>query len=123
MGRSRTPRDLADHQTLARIALLASHIMITLRQPGRGVFDSERQLRVWLSDDGYEFSNSDVSPALVLLEATGRIGRSTAKRNASRCGWLITSALGTSENVIEGAPDADAGAEGAGDRLRSLLDV
>jgi hypothetical protein len=68
MSRPKTPRDLAEQQSLVRVATLASHILIALRQPNRGVFDSERQLRGWLSDDGYEFGNNDLVPELLSSE-------------------------------------------------------
>jgi hypothetical protein len=50
MIRPRTPRDLAEQQALARIASLAAQILGIFRQSGRGMYDSERQLRSWLSD-------------------------------------------------------------------------
>ena len=80
VGRPRTPLDVAEAQALARIASLAAQILSTLRQPGRGVYDSERQLRSWLSDDGVTHTAADIVPALALLEACGHIGRSSAKQ-------------------------------------------
>ena len=93
MSRTRTPLDLAESQALARIASLAAQVMVSLHSPGRGVYDSERVLRSWLTEDGCEFSNVDLSPALAMLEASGRIGRSAPRKNVGRCGWLVTSAL------------------------------
>ena len=62
MAPPRTPKDVADLAALKRIALLAGHILITSRQPGRGAWDSERGLRAWLTDDGYSFANDDLAP-------------------------------------------------------------
>jgi hypothetical protein len=93
MSRTRTPLDLAESQALARIASLAAQVMVSLRSPGRGVYDSERGLRSWLTEDGCEFSNTDLAPALAMLEASGRIGRSAPRKNVGRRGWLVTSAL------------------------------
>ena len=106
LSRSRTPSDLAEQAALSRIATLAHHVMIALRQPGRGVYESERQLRGFLTQDGYEFANDDLGPALTLLEATGRIGRSAAKKNVARRGWLITS-VETSSDGSEGPADVE----------------
>ena len=89
MVRPRTPRDLAEAQRLSRVASLAGQILVTLRSPGRGVYDSERILRGWLVEDAATFSNDDMSPALALLEAAGYIERLTAKQNTPRRGWLV----------------------------------
>jgi hypothetical protein len=69
VGRPRAPLDVAEAQALARIASLAGQTIILLRQPGRGVYDSERQLARWLTDDGVTYTTADLSPALTLLEA------------------------------------------------------
>ena len=100
MSRTKTPRDVAELQALQRIATLASQILITLRAPNRGVYESERDLKQWLNEDGVTYT-TDVAPALALLEACGRIGRSSAKSNTSRRGWLIT----TAENGHTAAPE------------------
>jgi hypothetical protein len=73
-GRPKLPLDLADARELARIAALASSVLVSLRQPGRSIYDSERILRQWLSDDGIQSTMADLAPALVLLEATNKIG-------------------------------------------------
>jgi hypothetical protein len=59
------------------------------------MYDSERELRQWLSY--VQFTSSDLAPALALLEATGKIGRHAAKPNSSRAGWLIVNGNGTVE--------------------------
>ena len=99
--RPKTPLELQEAQSLQRVASLAASIMVSSRKQGRGVWESERELRGWLSADGVEFSNNDVAAALALLEATKRIGRTPAKANAPRCGWLVTHAPGPSETVRE----------------------
>ena len=73
--RSKTSLDLADAQALSRIAALANSVMCTLRTPARGHYTSENHLRKWLREDGITFTTADLSPALTLLEATGRIIR------------------------------------------------
>ena len=88
MGRTRTPKDLATQQALNRIASLAGQVLITSRQPGRGAWDSERGLRAWLTDDGVNFANDDLGPALALLEASRRIGRSAPKKNVGSA-WMV----------------------------------
>lgn len=81
MSRPRTPKDLAEQQALQRIATLAHQIMITLRQPQRGVYESERMLRQWLSDEEVQFANNDLANALDLLESVGWIQRAKVKAN------------------------------------------
>jgi hypothetical protein len=76
--RPRNPLEVAESQSLARCASLAASILVTLRRDGRGVAESERQLRSWLQADGVEFGKGDLVPALSLLEATRRVGRSPA---------------------------------------------
>jgi hypothetical protein len=66
-------------QALSRIATLASEIMVSLRQPDHEIYDSERQLRGWLTQAGIQRSTSDIGPALTLLESTGRIERPEVK--------------------------------------------
>jgi hypothetical protein len=78
VSRPRTPLDLADAQALARIATLAAAILVALRQPGRGPYESERQLRTWLTDDGVTFTGADLAPALDLPESTKRTKRAAA---------------------------------------------
>jgi hypothetical protein len=51
VGRPKTLLDIADKTALFRVATLAAQIMACLRCPGRGVFDSERQLKRWLNED------------------------------------------------------------------------
>jgi hypothetical protein len=90
--RPKSPLDIADVRELARIAALASSVLVSLRQPGRSIYDSERTLRQWLSDDGIQSTTADLSPALVLLEATSKIGRGPEKGNSPRAGWLTGAA-------------------------------
>jgi hypothetical protein len=92
VGRPKSPLDLADSRELARIASLASSVLMSLRKPGRGQYDSERTLRQWLSDDGIQFSAADLAHALVLLDSTGKIGRGPENKNSPRVGWLIGAA-------------------------------
>jgi hypothetical protein len=90
VGRPPRPTDLADRAAVERIASLAKAVMVAVRKPGRGVWDSERQLRQWLSDSEIQFSASDLAIALNLLEGIGLIQRATVKPNAARAGWLVT---------------------------------
>jgi hypothetical protein len=94
VGRPKSPQDVADRTELVRIATLAAGMLTSLRQPGRGVYDSERVLRSWLQDDGVSHSTSDIAHALSLLESTGKIGRSASKPNVARTGWLIVNGNG-----------------------------
>lgn len=82
VGRPKTPKDVAERSELVRIANLAGSILISLRQPGRGVYSSERELRQWLNEDGVQFTTGDIAHALVLLESKGNIRRATVKPNA-----------------------------------------
>jgi hypothetical protein len=91
-GRPKTPLDESDRLALARIASLAAAIMSSLRTPGRGRYDSERQLGEWLSEDGVSYTSADLGPALDLLESTKRLKRPAGKPNASQPGWLATGA-------------------------------
>ena len=86
VGRRKTPKDLADRLALNRIAALACDILVCLSKPCRGVYDSERQLRQWLQEDGIQHSTSDIAHALTLLESTGKIARAKVKQNAPRPG-------------------------------------
>jgi hypothetical protein len=56
------------------------------------MYDSERQLKQWLTEDGVQFTTGDIAHALVLLESKGHIQRATVKPNASRPGWLAIAA-------------------------------
>jgi hypothetical protein len=94
VGRPKSPKDVAERTELVRIANLASSILISLRRSGRGMYDSERQLKQWLTEDGVQFTTGDIAHALVLLESKGHIQRATVKPNASRTGWLATAATG-----------------------------
>ena len=82
VGRPKTPKDVAERSELVRIANLAGSILISLRQPGREVYSSERELRQWLNEDGVQFTTGDIAHALVLLESKGNIRRATVKPNA-----------------------------------------
>jgi hypothetical protein len=127
VGRPRTPKDIADRQALVRIANLAADMLITLRT--RGVYESERELKQFLAEDGASFSTNDVKPALDLLESTGGIGRVAAKQNVSRRGWLIVNGNGngsvsvgtatqSSEDAVGPVAGPDAGPD-AGPRCKS----
>ena len=67
--RPKSPLELQESQQLARVASLSAQIMVALRHPGRGVAESERQLRSWLQADGVEFANDNATAALSLLES------------------------------------------------------
>lgn len=105
-GRPKTPLDESDRLDLARIASLAAAIMSALRTPGRGRYDSELQLREWLSEDGVSYTTADLGPALDLLSSTKRLKRQAVKPNASQPGWLATGAEIWSEMVPEEAEEA-----------------
>jgi hypothetical protein len=89
-GRPRSPRDVAERTELVRVASLAHQVLVSMRRQGRGMYDSELDLRSWLAEDGTAFTSGDLSPALALLEACGKIGRSAAKSNSPRAGWLLS---------------------------------
>jgi hypothetical protein len=72
VSRPKTDPVTAEREALTRIAELASNVMVSLRQPGRRRYDSERRLG---RDDGLTYTTKDLSPALGLLEATGRLVR------------------------------------------------
>jgi hypothetical protein len=80
--------------------------MSSLRTPGRGRYDSELQLREWLSEDGVSYTTADLGPALDLLDSTKRLKRPAVKPNASQPGWLATGAQIWSEMVPEEAEEA-----------------
>jgi hypothetical protein len=61
-GRPKAPPDQADRAALLRIAELAASIANTLRQPDRGRYDSERQLKQWLISDGVQFTVREMKP-------------------------------------------------------------
>jgi hypothetical protein len=105
-GRPRTPLDESDRLALAGIASLAASIMSSLRTPGRGRYDSELQLREWLSEDGVSYTTADLGPALDLLDSTNRLERPAVKPNASQPGWLATGAEIWSEMVPGEAEEA-----------------
>jgi hypothetical protein len=79
--------------------------MSSLRTPGRGRYDSELQLREWLSEDGVSYTTADLGPALDLLDSTKRLKRPAVKPNASQPGWLATGAEIWSEMVPEEAEE------------------
>jgi hypothetical protein len=89
-GRPKTPLDVAESQAIHRVADLAVNIMQTLRQPNRGKYSSERELRDWLSDSGVRWSAADFSPALWLLADTGRVRRAPVDSSTGqpRGGWI-----------------------------------
>jgi hypothetical protein len=105
-GRPRSPLEVADARELARIAGLAASVLSSIRRPGRGVWESERDLRSWLAADEVSFTSSDLAPALGLLEATGKIGRHAARANTPRAGWLIVNSDGASSSAPEAVGDA-----------------
>jgi hypothetical protein len=105
-GRPKTPLDELDRLALASIASLAAAIMSTLRTPGRGRYDSELQLREWLSEDGVSYTTADLGPALDLLDCTKRLKRPAVKPIASQAGWLANGAEIWSEMVPEEAEEA-----------------
>jgi hypothetical protein len=100
VGRPRTPKDEAERIEFEHIMSLARSILTCLRQPGRGVYDSERALKLWLSEDGIQFSTNDIAIALGVLEVMGRIGRAKVKMNAPRPGWLTTAATEAAERRL-----------------------
>jgi hypothetical protein len=107
VGRPKTAKDIAERTELVRIANLAGSILISLRQSGRGMYDSERQLKQWLTEDGVQFTTGDIAHALVLLESKGYIQRATVKPNTPRPGWLATAAeRGLGVNGQTATPDA-----------------
>ena len=72
---------------------------------GRGVWDSERVFRSWLTDDGCLFANDDLGPALATLEASGPYRAVHTRKNVARRGWLITNAVDGHESPVEGTVD------------------
>jgi hypothetical protein len=50
-GRPKQDPVIAEREALIRIAVRGSNILATLCQPGRGRYDSERQLGRWLTSD------------------------------------------------------------------------
>jgi hypothetical protein len=109
VGRPRSPLEVADARELARTAALAASVLSVLRRSGRGMYDSERDLRSWLATDEISFTSSDLAPALGLLELTSKIGRHAAKPNMPRAGWLIVNGNGATSPTpepVEAAEDA-----------------
>jgi hypothetical protein len=106
--------DVQDHDSLVRIAKLAARMMSSLRQPGRGKYISERQLRSWVGKSRFTHTTSDVAPALMLLEYTGRIQRPEVKPNTPRPGrlakgagiWHSMAAVDGDGDVPEDVPEA-----------------
>ena len=90
-GRKKTPPLQAEREALIRVASLAAAALVQLRKPGRGKYESERQLAGWIKDAGVQFSASDLGPALGLAEATGRLVRPAVGPNTPRPGELATS--------------------------------
>ena len=121
-GRPKSPLDVADARELARIAALAASVIVCLRKSGRGTFESERELRRWLSDDEVQFSASDLAPALALLEVTGKIGRHAAKPNMPRAGWLVVNGNGPAPEAVEDAENSAAWTARTFPKLRSQRD-
>jgi hypothetical protein len=58
---------------LQRVASLAAAVLVQLRKPGRGSYESERQLAGWIKDAGVKFTMADLGPALSLAENTGKL--------------------------------------------------
>jgi hypothetical protein len=102
LSRPVTPFDLAEQQALARIASLAAHVLIALRQRD-GRYSSERQLSGLLSANGVAFTAADLAPALALLEATGRIQRAPVNGIAASAGWLPAALRYTSDGKVSNA--------------------
>ena len=92
MSRPKSPLDVQDQTDLVRIANVAARMMSVLRAPGRGSYPSERQLRTWMTADGWTHTTSDIGPALNLLESTNRIVRPEVKPNTPRPGRLAKGA-------------------------------
>jgi len=56
------PLELAESQQLHRIAALAAQVLITLRKPQRGRYESERHLKGLLDEDKYSATSTDPRP-------------------------------------------------------------
>ena len=106
VGRLRVPRTWPSAPKLVRIANLAGSILISLRQSSRGMYHSERQLKLWLTEDGVQFTTGDIAHALVLLESKGHIQRAIVTPNVPRPGWLATAAERELGNDHVATPDA-----------------
>jgi hypothetical protein len=52
------------------------------------VYDSKRQLRSWLADDGVTHTTADIPPALTSLEVTGRIERPAVSEVEHATAWI-----------------------------------
>jgi len=103
MGRTKTPPDQAEREALARVAELAWNVLQSLRRPGRGKFDSGRQLQAWLKADGAKFTTADLEPALGLAESTGRLVRPAVGPNTARPGELTPGALARDADLYANA--------------------
>jgi hypothetical protein len=79
-------------EVLHRIATLAACVLACMGQAGRSRYESERQLRGWLSDDGVQFTAADIGPALTLLASTGQLVRPETGLGQPRPAWLPTPA-------------------------------
>jgi hypothetical protein len=110
VARPKTDPVLAEREALIRIAELAASIASTLRQPDRGRYNSERQLRSWLTDDGVQLTVADIAPSLALLEATQRLIRPEVGRGTPRPGWLPEHA----PEAVEDAPEPRPGSSREG---------
>jgi hypothetical protein len=99
-GRPRTPVDVAEAQALHRVADLASAVMNVLRQPRRGRYNSELELREWLRDSNIAFTSKDLPAALALLASTGRLHRVETVRSSSRGGWIAPTVEWTTETPV-----------------------
>jgi hypothetical protein len=99
-GRPRTPSHLADRIVVDRVASLAKNAMKIMRQPDREIYGSERELKRWLDDAGVQYSTSEITVTLTLLEGLGFIHRAAVKPNASRAGWLTSAAEKAAKRVF-----------------------
>jgi hypothetical protein len=118
MGRTKTPPDQAEQEALQRVALLAAAALMQLRKPGRGKYESERQLAGWIQGAGVQFSASDLGPALCLAEATGKLVRPAVGPNTARPGELVTSG-----QLAQNAELYAAAELGDKDRIAALVDA
>jgi hypothetical protein len=88
VGPRKTPLEVAEKQRLVRIANLAASVMVSLRQPDRSSYDSERELRGLLEADGVQFTTADLAPALALVDALGWLQRPAVGPSMPRPGRL-----------------------------------
>lgn len=87
-GRKKSSRTETELAFLERVARLAGQILACVRVQGRGRWNSERQLRQWLVEDGIPHTIAEIAPALTLLESGGFIERAPVEGNKTRAGWL-----------------------------------